>query len=230
MKKHKVVSTAKTALLLHFDGSLTDAVNNKSNISGSISSYPIAKFGQGAYFNRNTISYDTSEIDFSGDWTVDFWWQDKSDTDYSNDNIGFFSNSSYFYPGWDKSGLGLRWIRSETYNQDFFRVYFNTTLYNSTEKYLDWSVSNAYFKDKLHHIAMVKSGTTGYFFVDGILKGTKTGLPANDAICDNLKLGDWTLGSSANGFNVGIFDEFRISRVARWTSNFTPPTQPYVID
>ena len=28
----------------------------------------------------------------------------------------------------------------------------------------------------------------------------------------------------------GYINEFRISDVARWTSNFTPPTEPYVIE
>jgi hypothetical protein len=47
----------------------------------------------------------------------------------------------------------------------------------------------------------------------------------------NLTIGTY-FGTSLNyGLLAGFIDELRISKgIARWTSNFTPPTAPYTRD
>jgi len=80
-----------------------------------------------------------------------------------------------------------------------------------------------------YHIAWVRSGTANYVFLDGVQQGltdTDTGtfpdLPASVFIGSY----DGTL-HCLNGW----LDEFRVSKdIARWTSNFTPPTAAYVPD
>jgi hypothetical protein len=75
------------------------------------------------------------------------------------------------------------------------------------------------------HVAVVRSGTTLYQFVNGV---RYTGVNSISA-----SLGDTNpviqIGNTSNGpwFN-GYIDEVRISKgIARWTSNFTVPAYPY---
>ncbi len=81
--------------------------------------------------------------------------------------------------------------------------------------------------DTWYHIAYVRSGTSWYVFIDGTQVGS-TGSQSGtlDSTTDNVSIGRHTSGSprELNGW----LDEFRVSKgVARWTSNFTPPTEPY---
>ena len=74
-----------------------------------------------------------------------------------------------------------------------------------------------------HHIAIVRSGTNVYLFINGTKKGTMANsLTTNDKIV----LGH--LSSAASGTKYkGYMDELRVSKTARWTTDFTPPTEPY---
>lgn len=215
---------ANTLLLLHFDNNLFDEISHESALVDTPQSYEAGKFNKAVCLNNNAIQYKTSNIDFSGDWTIDFWWQDKG----TGLDLGLFTNSSYAWLGWTCRGISLRWMRDASYyNQNIFRAYFLTPSHQYNEEIADWAPpSYNYFKDKMHHIGMVKHGTTGYFFVDGILRASRTALSKNDPLCENLTIGKWNNYSTV-GNNIGIFDEFRISNIARWTSNFTPSTKPY---
>lgn len=47
----------------------------------------------------------------------------------------------------------------------------------------------------------------------------------------NMLSGDVNIGSQGNNYYIyGYVDEIRVSNIARWTSNFTPPTSPYTVD
>lgn len=74
-----------------------------------------------------------------------------------------------------------------------------------------------------HHIAIVRSETNVYLFINGTKKGTmENSLTTND----KLVLGH--LSSAASGTKYkGYMDELRVSNVARWTTDFTPPEEPY---
>lgn len=78
-----------------------------------------------------------------------------------------------------------------------------------------------------YHIAFVRSGTTCFMFVDGVSQSvtidTAWNSPGN--ITAPLDIGHTSEG---NNFLSGWIDEQRISKgIARWTSNFTPPSAPY---
>jgi hypothetical protein len=76
------------------------------------------------------------------------------------------------------------------------------------------------------HVAIVKDASTVYVFIDGDLKasGAKT-LNTTGTI---LSIGCYSGGSFPSNFApLHYQDEFRVSNIARWTSNFTPPTSPY---
>ncbi len=76
------------------------------------------------------------------------------------------------------------------------------------------------------HIAITRSGNSIYLFVDGVLGNT---INTSASLMSNSDL--VRIGSDANGLGfLGGMDEIRISKgVARWTSNFTPPSNSYSV-
>ena len=77
------------------------------------------------------------------------------------------------------------------------------------------------------HVALVKIDTTWTVYVNGVGKILGTGTPLPLLPSDTLSIGadqDGVLGIDA------YIDEVRISTVARYTSDFTPPSAPFTPD
>jgi len=91
-----------------------------------------------------------------------------------------------------------------------------------------WDVANGQSLGALelnvwHHFAIVRSGNTFYGFRDGVQTATWTSTATFGAATGSLAIGMWS-----SQFFPGYIDELRISKgIARWTTNFTPPTAPY---
>jgi hypothetical protein len=90
------------------------------------------------------------------------------------------------------------------------------------------SISTSQF----HHVALSKTGTTATMYIDGVSAGTTTitSFASNTA---GLVIG--VFFDLSGYFYAGFLDEIRITKgVARYTTNFTPPTsafpdyQPYI--
>jgi hypothetical protein len=84
-----------------------------------------------------------------------------------------------------------------------------------------------------HHIAVVSSGGTATLYLDGQSIGSTTLGSTPSALgggsgTDNDWLGESEF--SSDPFFSGYMDEFRISNIARYTSNFTPPSSPFTPD
>ena len=78
-----------------------------------------------------------------------------------------------------------------------------------------------------HHLAFVRTGNTLKLFIDGVQEGGNVSfsVAVNDS-SNNLRIG--AFGEVTTNPWTGWLDEFRLSiGIARWTSNFTPPTLPY---
>jgi hypothetical protein len=78
-----------------------------------------------------------------------------------------------------------------------------------------------------YHIELVRSGTSIKFFINGTQLGDTLTTSAT------LTTGSGTLYIGSDGLSArcfpGYIDEFRISKgIARHTSNFTPPSNPYM--
>lgn len=78
------------------------------------------------------------------------------------------------------------------------------------------------------HIAFVQNNGVLTIYVDGVAQGT--GSTSGHTFGNNsnpLYIGNYVSG----GYPLtGYLDEFRLSSVARYTGNFTPPTSPFVLD
>ena len=81
-----------------------------------------------------------------------------------------------------------------------------------------------------YHIVVVRSGSTFKIFVDGVDETTSGGTYAGalPVLTGNTYIGRYSAASTS--YTDGYAGEFRISNIARWTSNFTPPTAPYTAD
>jgi len=94
-----------------------------------------------------------------------------------------------------------------------------------------WSVNasgSALALNTWYHIAVARYGTSAKLYVNGAvdISGTLSGslMTNTDQFC---------IGANAdNSHSInGYFEELRVSKgIARWTSAFTPPTEPYSAD
>jgi len=76
-----------------------------------------------------------------------------------------------------------------------------------------------------HHIAMVRDGTTGDLYINGVGGATEAS-SFGTKIVDNVA-SDISIGPNQV---LAHYDEMRISTVKRYTGSFTPQTTPFVAD
>lgn len=158
-------------------------------------------------------------IDLSKDFTID-WWEYSTGTSVASS--GLFTN---------------RTVTSSNYARGFLIGYGGTTIYaGTTSATTSWNMFNAItFKDKVDnewiHWALVKQGSTWTSYKNGVKFWTASNsnvIGQTDG--DNMTLGAWVDNNNINtGYNA-LICEFRMSNVARWTKDFTPPSCPYLED
>lgn len=73
------------------------------------------------------------------------------------------------------------------------------------------------------HIEVVRSGANIYVFVDGIQKGSTYNVGSSSFYASSSALGVGIVPSSSYGPCTAYFQDFRLTKAARHTSNFTPP-------
>ena len=86
--------------------------------------------------------------------------------------------------------------------------------------------SNTVSSNTWYHLAVVRSGSTITMYVNGSSVGTYADSTSNPGH-STFRIGSANTGSY--DFN-GYVDEFRVSDSARYTSNFTAPTEPFAND
>ena len=199
-------------LLVHGDGSDASTSFPDSSASGHTVTAggdaqvdtAQSKFGTASALfdgtDDNLAVTHATDFDFSGDFTIDAWIRPAST------NGTLYTDSSevgvFFYLADDGGTADL--------------VFENVS--SSILAVCDKAVSTGSWQ----HVAVVRSGSTVTLYVDGISCGTDS--TASTAIdISGIYIGQLT------GLDYsGHIDEFRVSKgVARWTSNFTPPTAAY---
>jgi len=152
----------------------------------------------------------------SGDFTVDFWV--KRGAIGTKQFIDGQSNS-----GGANSSIGWHFRFNANNTVSFFAFYgSNCAVATSTGTITDTTT--------WHHIAGVRNGTgTGNLklYIDGINDGTSN-LGSNSLNDSPYVLAIGRLGLYNGAYFNGWIDEYRVSKgIARWTANFTPPTDEY---
>lgn len=199
---------ANTLLLLHFNNDTQDAVIGKSYTTNNIS-YVAGKFANCVNFNGNgyveVSGTDAINESLYPDYTIDFWIYLKSGARRGIMSKGAPGGSYSFDMTEEPSGdilFGLQYAGTRG------------------DAYCRFTMP----KDQWVHLAIVRSQTRNWkVYVDGQYKAGFTSTMVS-GYYSSLRIGkyrDYSL------YLNRMIDEFRISNVARWTSNFTPPTKPY---
>jgi hypothetical protein len=237
------VNDANTVLLIHADGtdgitffeddkgvrkSATPFGTGTQNISTTQS-----KFGGSSIFINASTGGSNSALNFlpPAEYSTLKWG------DYTNYTIECWTYHTAWQPsGANNTGEGsssvFQWSRQNGFTKNSFG-------FNEVGKMtLDYSTSSAYggitiqesgtsgSLNTWQHIAMVKTGTSLKLYVNGTERASGT-------ISGTVDFGsgaEWP--RIGQGYWGGTFymNEFRCSTVARYSSNFTAPTEPFVND
>jgi hypothetical protein len=201
---------SSVAFLMHCDGSQGGTIFTDSSSANRlitiragtvVTTQSAVKFGTASLNTSAGVlsfsKYGGSTIDFtSATWTVEFW-MNSSWVDTTTQNV--FNGSSL--GGGTNSDLNFQLTNGGM----CFIGGTNLGAYSS-----GYFVANAWY-----HIALVKSGGTFYYFINGSLYASDL---ASNYYVPNNNFTFWI-----NNFN-GFLDDIRITMgVARYTSNFSVP-------
>jgi len=211
-----LTAITNTKLLLNMaDGQAIDsaAQNNLTLYGTAKTSTAQKKFGTASLLLDGNSDYATflenggNDIDGVGNWTVEFFWRFVNKTSPSIQEI--ISKGAGFQLYTINGSLGFALSANNSGNY-FINSTGGTTLDNDT----------------FYHIALVKNGTSYKLYLNGT-----SDLSATSS--SNIDTGGypWFLGTLSGAESTypsnGYMDEVRISKVARYTSNFTAPTEPF---
>ena len=200
-----------TVACWHFDGNQKDEVNGLDFYTSN-GTYVPGKFGQA--LTKNSNNYTTSsegllsdKIKATSDWTVDFWvsYESVAVTTESIINIGTGG-----YNGYSSVKIGITLRNSQSVGSDIALYAINSKI--TSTKY-------TFEAGRLYHFAFQKKENIVTFFING-------------EVVLEYDVSVYITRMTYNG--VGFFryfttaiDEVRISDVARYNGDFTPPTQAY---
>ena len=175
------------------------------------------KFGTASGLFDGTGDYidtpDSADFDVgSGDFTVDFWLQ-----------RGALGALTVFGQGNSSLAAASTSMRCRFASDiPVFAVSSGGTAYTTSAGATAITADSAW-----HHIAVVRYGNTLTLYLDGVAQGTAdvTGVTVNNS---SNKFAIGRPGEYNGYYFKGWIDEFRFSKgIARWTTNFTPPTSEY---
>lgn len=171
--------------------------------------------------NQSIAVADSNDWYFgSGDFTVDCW---VYFTAFTN-SISFISSQ------WGDGSLGEK-AHQFFYDPTAQRLLFTLGQGSThTDNYVSWTASTGQW----YHLAAVRNVNDFKFFVNGSQQGSTndvTGVSVYDSTTP-LRIGVYEAASGidTDSYIDGYIEEYRISKgVARWTSNFTVPSEAYSI-
>jgi len=171
----------------------------------------IKKFGASSILFDGTGDYltiaDSTDWDFgTGDFTVDFWGYNLGGSD---SNVLMFGDSSY------KLTVGY--------------IHTSTLVTYISSNGSSWDLANAvsmgtFPSTNWVHYALVRSGTSFKTYRAG------TEISSFTSSATVVTGSGITIGRRNTDDLSGNIEELRISKVARWDADFTPPTAPYPTD
>lgn len=220
-----MVDDSYTKLLLHGDGddgstTITDeAGHTMTAVNQAQIDTAQQKFGTGSILFDGTgdglTIPDSADWNFgTGDFTIDFWYMQNSAVEYA----------VWYYQGVDGNNLVIFHTGAGSLKPRF------VILSGGNIKALYAATNNQTFTaDTWYHIALVRNGANVYIFKDGVsLALTVTqaiGTNSSPDLAAGVEIGN---AVTYNAPLNGAIDEYRVSKgIARWTSNFTPPTNAY---
>ena len=213
-------SDANTLLLLHLDegsGATTDdasTYNSTVSVTNYASGAVAGKFSGGLNLatSQLTAPHD-NRFDIGNTFTIEAFLNFPALPTQSYNILVSHAQSNSWTQGWvvffdSSGGVGL-------YNNGSFVFSYGIVGPGQPANLNTW-----------FHFAITADGTTLRIFVDGQVIYTQS-TPALESVVQPLCIGH----DAGNTYTSALFliDELRISDVARYTANFTPPTAPFEI-
>lgn len=213
------------SLLLHADGTngsttFTDSSPSPKTITAAGDaqiSTAQSKFGGASMLFDGTGDFlttpATTDLLFgSGDFTAEAWVRPSS-VSIAQKIVGVWS---------DTTGVGFSW-KLGILNTGYLYFSYSTTGGNG---FAVSATSQQLSANVWHHVACARSGTTIYLFVDGVQAGSATGVSVTFFATSSSKLLEIGRdGAGTTEYFNGYIDDIRITKgVARYTANFTPPS------
>lgn len=206
--------TNTSLLLLGSNGAVYDSAmfNDAETLGDSKTSTAQSKFGGSSVAFDGTGDYlkilPSNRYQFQANYTIEFWVYFNSVTG-TQDIIGNYV-----------SNVATDWI-----------VIMSATgiqYYPSGSSSYVYSGASSVTTNTWYHVAAVRSGSTCSLYLNGVSVGTP--LTFSTTLGDTTKpLYIGSRGGSSNYFN-GYMDDLRITNgYARYTQNFTVPTQPFPV-
>ena len=215
--------------LFHFESDLTNsstAPSGKLSIEAYVMGYTTtAKFGSAALDLYNSDSYLSSTtlapVLNSSEFTIDYWVKVNT----TNTTTGIDLNTFSLLTNSSRSICRLGIAHYTTSGNGYMRIYIASTS-------ASWVTRTAFavtYNSSYNHIAIIRKDNVIKIYVNGeyvnqfaFAYTSNTGLTYSSYIGSSDDITDGSYGYCSN-----LLDELRISNIARWTSNFTPPTEPY---
>lgn len=206
-----------TSSLLHMNGAngstlfIDETGKTWTTMGGALIVTGRYKFGgaSGLFNGSSEYIYTPHSEDFnfgSGDFTIDFWM-------YPIANRGILKKYHSLSPTEASFQLVIG-------SGSLLTFYF----YSGTTSY-SLKCTTALSLSVWHHVAIVRFGNTMYMFIDGVLANS---IDVTNITINNSPSVALFVGINNTTLFSGNIDEFRISKgIARWTTNFTPPTAEY---
>lgn len=221
---------SSVSMLLHFDGSnnsttftdssstpLTPIVFGQTKISTTQSKYG----GASGYFDGNgdylRYTYNNDFDLLGGSFTVECWVYPEQFKDGMR--IAAAGGGSAFF----NSTNGIHWRMTFT-TDGALRLEVRNSSGNGTVTSTATASVNTWT-----HVAVCVSGSTGYVAVNGTVASGSLGTiqrPSTDPVLNIATQNDGASGTSTTAFQ-GYIDEFRITKAARYTANYSVPTQAF---
>lgn len=181
-----------------------------------------SKFGGASGLFDGTGDYlsltDNDDWNFgTGDYTIDFWVRFNN---IPTTSTPMFFYSQYFDAGncinfylWKWATDNKYYLQHNIYSGGTWKIYYQINT---------WTPST----NTWYHLAVTRKGDTWNFWINGVKQVDYTlsgiAVPDFNAVVTVGSNPAWTTSPD------GWIDEFRVSKgIARWTSDFTPPTSAY---
>jgi len=207
-----------TKLMLHMDGAnagttftdSSDAPHTVTAVGGAQTLTAQRRFGTASGYFDGTGDYLT--LDVSADWnfgTADFTIDGWISTDTSPPTYGVIFDSR------DATATETGFALAVGSGGDIY-IYSNGMLVQSS--------NSTIAAETWYHVALVRASATTKIYVNGVSVGSSATVRTYSNT--TARIGIEAYGTS-EAFK-GYIDEFRISKgIARYTADFTPPTQAY---
>ena len=192
-----------TLLLLHCDD-FNDSCNNYTITNNGVTISDEGKFGNCFSINQSYITFNKSiELNCNTGFTIDFWINpSRFDAQYQ-----YHLSSGLNFVSYDKN-----------------KVYCSMCGINKDAFY----VNEPLVLNEFTHIAIVGENNVVKIFINGILKASKDAVNTTQTFDTNNKFFMYQSGLTAHN-PVCKIDEFRISNVAKWQTDFEVPVNEYEI-